>query len=193
MRGLLEICHAVTVAKTGREDEDPAKSAEERAQLGGWAEQMSFPTLHRLWQLLLKGHDGVANAAMPIEACEMALLRVVHAAGLPDPGELARMLREGGTPAKAPLSSESPPSSPPPQPAPEAQAPENFRALIEMLWNEGKPHLAPQLHDYVGLVCSASPEIVLKPVQPMPAHFSRETDATLPERTAVGKEGERTG
>src|SRR3546814_7342516 len=42
MRGLLEICHAVTVAKTGREDEDPAKSAEERAQLGGWAEQMSF-------------------------------------------------------------------------------------------------------------------------------------------------------
>src|SRR3546814_5947382 len=48
MRGLLEICHAVTVAKTGREDEDPAKSAEERAQLGGWAEQMSFPTLHRL-------------------------------------------------------------------------------------------------------------------------------------------------
>src|SRR3546814_1387576 len=87
MRGLLEICHAVTVAKTGREDEDPAKSAEERAQLGGWAEQMSFPTLHRLWQLLLKGHDEVANAAMPIEACEMALLRVVHAAGLPDPGE----------------------------------------------------------------------------------------------------------
>src|SRR3546814_10833301 len=88
------ICHAVTVAKTGREDEDPAKSAEERAQLGGWAEQMSFPTLHRLWQLLLKGHDEVANAAMPIEACEMALLRVVPAAGLPDPGELARMLRE---------------------------------------------------------------------------------------------------
>src|SRR3546814_17495573 len=75
---------------------------------------------------------------MPIEACEMALLRVVHAAGLPDPGELARMLREGGTPATAPLSSEPPPSSPPPQPAPEAQAPDNFRALLEMLWNEGE-------------------------------------------------------
>src|SRR3546814_7471851 len=55
MRGLLEICHAVTVAKTGRADEDPAKSAEERELLGAWAEQMSFPTLHRLWQLLFKG------------------------------------------------------------------------------------------------------------------------------------------
>src|SRR3546814_8447247 len=30
MRGLLEICHAVTVAKTGREDEDPAKSADRK-------------------------------------------------------------------------------------------------------------------------------------------------------------------
>src|SRR3546814_19786098 len=110
---------------------------------------MSFPTLHRLWQLLLKGHDEVANAAMPIEACEMALLRVVHAAGLPDPGELARMLREGGTPAKAPLSSESPPSSPPPQPAPDAPPPENFRALLEMLWKQGQPQLAQPTHDSV--------------------------------------------
>ena len=35
------------------------------------------PTLHRLWQLLLKGHDGGRDAAaLPIEAGEMALLRV---------------------------------------------------------------------------------------------------------------------
>src|SRR3546814_9245626 len=124
---------------------------------------MSFPTLQRLWQLLLKGHDEVANAAMPIEACEMALLRVVHAAGLPDPGEMARMLREGGTPAKAPLSSESQPSSPPPQPAPDAQATENFRSLIEMLWKEGKQNMAQPINDYVGLDSSAPTEIVLTP------------------------------
>src|SRR5690606_33708051 len=34
-------------------------------------------------------------AAMPIEAAEMALLRVVHASQLPDPGELARRLASG--------------------------------------------------------------------------------------------------
>jgi DNA polymerase-3 subunit gamma/tau len=44
--------------------------------------------------LLLRGHDEVAKAALPIEACEMALLRVIHASQLPDPGELARQIVE---------------------------------------------------------------------------------------------------
>ena len=47
---------------------------------------MSHATLHRLWQLLLKGIEEVAVAVMPREAAEMALLRIVHASSLPDPG-----------------------------------------------------------------------------------------------------------
>src|SRR3546814_18354478 len=66
MRGLLEICHAVTVAKTGREDEDPAKSAEESAQPGGWAAQMRFLKLHLLCKHLLKAPTDVAHAHMHI-------------------------------------------------------------------------------------------------------------------------------
>src|SRR3546814_19532833 len=54
-----------------------------------------------------------------------------------------------------------------------------------MLWNEGKPHLAQQMHDYVGLVRYAPPELVLKPVQPMPAEFCRETAATLKSLTGM--------
>jgi DNA polymerase-3 subunit gamma/tau len=190
MRGLLEICHAITVAKVGRGDEDAMRSEEERAMLAGWAGQLGFASLHRLWQLLLKGHDEVASAAMPIEACEMALLRVLHAAGMPDPGELARLLKEGGALPQA----ASPAPSAPDEPSlplaqnrdsAEGQAPESFRALIELLWEKGKPHLAQQMHDYLGLIRYAPPELVIKPVQPLPAEFNRDTAAALKSLTGM--------
>ena len=44
---------------------------------------MSFPALHRLWQLFLKGHEEVSRAALPIETAEMAILRAIHASMLP--------------------------------------------------------------------------------------------------------------
>jgi DNA polymerase-3 subunit gamma/tau len=94
LHGLLETCHGVTRAKVAGTD-DPALSVEEREALAQWGSRLGFATLHRLWQLLLKGHAEVQTAAMPIEAAEMALLRVVHASQLPDPGELARKLASG--------------------------------------------------------------------------------------------------
>jgi DNA polymerase-3 subunit gamma/tau len=42
----------------------------------------------------LKGHDEVRTAPDPLVAAQMALLRVMHAADLPDPGELAKTLAE---------------------------------------------------------------------------------------------------
>lgn len=97
VRGLLELVHAVTLAKAGRDIANPGQSAEEREALATWASQIGFAPLHRLWQLLLKGHDEVAGAAFPIESCEMALLRVMHAATMPDPA------RSRGSCAKAPF------------------------------------------------------------------------------------------
>ena len=41
--------------------------------------------MHRLWQMLLKGLQDVEVAPDPHEAAEMALLRLIHAAELPDP------------------------------------------------------------------------------------------------------------
>lgn len=98
MNGLLSLCHQVTLYKVGRAN-DPTLSDEAKAQLGAWSEQLSFPVLHRLWQLLLKGYEEVQQAHMPREACDMALLRVLCAADMPDPGELAKMLSKGATPA----------------------------------------------------------------------------------------------
>ena len=47
---------------------------------------------HRLWQLLLKGYEEVRGAHDPLVAAQMALLRVMHAADLPDPGGLIKQL-----------------------------------------------------------------------------------------------------
>jgi DNA polymerase-3 subunit gamma/tau len=94
MNGLLSLSHQVTLFKVGRAS-DPTLSEEARQQFSDWSEQLSYPVLHRLWQLLLKGYQEVQQAHLPREACEMALLRVLCAADMPDPGKLAKMLEQG--------------------------------------------------------------------------------------------------
>jgi DNA polymerase-3 subunit gamma/tau len=95
IRELLELVHAITRARLAP-TEDPSLSVEERAQLTLWAQGLSFPALHRLWQLLLKGLAEVQAAPVPLQAAEMALLRLIHASDMPDPGALVRRLTEGG-------------------------------------------------------------------------------------------------
>ncbi|MDO7833585.1 DNA polymerase III subunit gamma/tau [Sphingobium sp. HBC34] len=168
MRGLLELTHAVTLVKAGRDIASPGQSAEEREALSQWASQLGFAPLHRLWQLLLKGHDEVAGAILPIESCEMALLRVMHAAAMPDPGELARLLREGGpvalpAPGVAPAASSS---------APAARLPATFPDLIEAFWQKGKGQLAQELHDCVGVVRYAPPQFDYHPTPQLPSDFT---------------------
>ena len=95
MRGLMDLVHRITVAQiSGGVPE--ALSAEERAALQDWAGKLSTGQLHRLWQLLLKGHDEVRGAPDPLVSAQMALLRMLHAADLPDPGKLARKLEQLG-------------------------------------------------------------------------------------------------
>jgi DNA polymerase-3 subunit gamma/tau len=183
MRGLLELVHAVTVAKAGRGGDDPAQSTEEREALADWSSQLGYASLHRLWQLLLKGHDEVSGAILPIEACEMALLRVVHAASMPDPGALARLLREGD--GSAPVVASGPPAASPSPSAPSAALPERFEDVIEALWQKGRGQMAQDLHDCVGLVRFAPPEIDIRPVQPLSADFNRDLAQALREMTGV--------
>lgn len=178
LRALLETVHGVTLAKVGGDD-DPALSNEEREALSGWAGRLSFAALHRLWQLLLKGHDEVVRATMPIEAAEMALLRVIHASQLPDPGELVKKLVSGEA-VGAPL----PPASTASGAAPahetvQQRFPESFPAMIDLLASGGKAHMAQQLHDYVGLIRYAPPLLDIRPAKPMPSEFNRDLAAAL--------------
>jgi DNA polymerase III subunit gamma/tau len=171
LRGLLEAVHAVTMAKMGG-GPDKSQSAEEREAYGDWAARLSFAQLHRLWQLLLKGHDEASRSAMPIEAAEMALLRVVHAAELPDPAELLRRMGNGEAVA-APAASRAAPSPPAPS------YPPDFGTLVELLGKGGKPLLAQQLHDFVGLQRYAPPELSVRPLKPMGSDFFRDLAAAL--------------
>ena len=90
MRALMDLVHRITVAQVGGNAAAPGE--QERAELLEWAQRLSASELHRLWQLLLKGHDEVRQAPDPLVSARMALLRALHAADLPDPGKLARKL-----------------------------------------------------------------------------------------------------
>ena len=156
LRGLLEIVHGVTVIKAGAAA-DPAQSVEERAAADKWAAGMSFAVLHRLWQLLLKGHDEVARATDPHQTADMALLRVVHASSLPDPSTLLRKLELGAGQGSA---------APAAAPA-ETKTPADFAMLVERIEAAGDLITAHLLREEVALVRYAPPELVLRPSRPI--------------------------
>ena len=178
LRGLMEALHAATRVKAGAEP-DALQSAEERASAEDMAGKLSWGALHRLWQLLLKGLQDVDVAPEPREAAEMALLRLIHAADMPDPAAvLARLSGEGATVAPAAAPSGKPTG-------PMAALPPDFQALVSLLEASGKHSLAVQLHDQVGVVRYAPPELVLKPMRPLGGDWPRELGMTLKSLTGT--------
>ncbi|MGW8191151.1 DNA polymerase III subunit gamma/tau [Sphingomonas hankookensis] len=176
LRTLLETVHAVTIVKVGG-DRGPGQSAEERAAFDGWS-ALSFPMLHRLWQLLLKGHEEVSRAALPIEACEMALLRIVHASSLPDPGTLAKQLAAGQVPAMG--------APPAPAPAPAAEpvavadpVPETAEQVAQLLSKHGRHSLEAQFRNCARLIRLEPQLIELSGARPLPADFTRDLENAL--------------
>src|SRR6476660_3185347 len=91
LRGLMESLHSATRAKAGA-NADALQSAEEREIAGELAGKLSWGSIHRLWQMLLKALQDVVIAPDPREAAEMALLRLIHAADMPDPASLMAKL-----------------------------------------------------------------------------------------------------
>ncbi|MGN3975376.1 DNA polymerase III subunit gamma/tau [Tsuneonella sp. SYSU-LHT278] len=140
MRTLMDLTNRITVAQVGGSGAD-APTAEERAVIEDWAARLTPGQLHRLWQLLLKGYDEVKGAPDPLVAAQMALLRALHAADMPDPGALAKRLEEAASRA-------------PPTPSaadgaawgPGAAAKIDWTALVERIEREGGSlHLASRL------------------------------------------------
>jgi DNA polymerase-3 subunit gamma/tau len=185
LRGLLETVHAVTLAKLGGEA-DPALSIEERETYQGWARTLSFPALHRLWQLMLKGYEEVARAALPIEAGEMALLRVVHASSLPDPGELARQLASGAVSTTAsPLPSNNAAPAGSTASASASALPASFAAMIELIERSGGGSLLSHLKTGARVVRYAPPEIVFSAQRPLFADLPTQLATRLLELTGA--------
>ena len=177
LRGLMESLHTATRAKAGA-NADALQSAEERETAAHMARHLSWGTIHRLWQMLLKGLQDVEIAPDPREAAEMALLRLIHAADMPDPAALMAKLSGEGAAAMTPS------SAPANAPGPTARMPADFIALVKAVEKSGKHLLAQQLHDQVGLVRYAPTELVLKPTRPLGADWSR--DLALALKSATG-------
>jgi len=178
LRGMMESLHAATRAKAGAAP-DSLQSQEERDGAEQMAKALSWGTLHRLWQMLLKGLGDVAIAPDPREAAEMALLRIIHAAELPDPSALvAQLTGQGGN-----VGSASPAAAG--KAAPTAQVPADFASLIALVEAGGKHQVALQLHDQVGLVRYEPPELALKPLKPLGADWPRDLAATLKSLTGT--------
>ena len=175
LRGLMEELHLATRTKAGATAE--ALPAEQREAAERLAEQLGWGQIHRIWQMLLKGLSDVQVAPDPREAAMMALLRLIHAADLPDPASvLSRLSGESGTSSAAG-------TAPAKSSSPSAQLPSDFNGLIGLLEKSGKHQLAVQLHDQVGLVRYAPPELVLKPTRPLGTDWPRELAAALKSAT----------
>lgn len=184
LRALLETVHGVTLVKLGTHRLS-GQSTEEREAMEEWASRLSFPVLHRLWQLLLRGHDEVAKAALPIEACEMALLRVIHASQLPDPGELAKQILSGhvAPPAGAAPVPSSAPASATVQQGP--ALPTTLAELADHLEEHRRLQLAMFVRDYMRPVRFEGSEIDFGAARPLPQDFVRELGGALKDSTGV--------
>ncbi|AMU89232.1 DNA polymerase III subunit gamma/tau [Sphingopyxis macrogoltabida] len=189
VRGLMDLTHAVTLAKVSRHD-DPALAAGDRERIGDWAQKLGFAPLNRLWQLLLKGHDEVLRANNPLEHLEMLLLRVIYAASLPDPGELAKLLESGSLPTmprapRAPASVQDGPSDSAAVPIDAEAGTEppatalTVAQIHQLLETTGNHRLAVQVYDHLRIIELDPGNIVFAAVPALGGSFARDLGDTL--------------
>jgi DNA polymerase-3 subunit gamma/tau len=164
------------------------------------AGKLSVASLTRAWQMLLKGLLEVRDAANPLPAAEMALVRLAYASDLPPTEQLVRHLRDGES---SPATSSSPAPAPrgpssggraqaiqaqatqaAPRPSPEAYAPPQPTAsapaielntledIVALAKMKGARLLATQLESNVHLVSLERGRIEFRP--------SRTASGTLP-------------
>ncbi len=118
---LAAFTHLVTRLKLAPNAEDDAALTEEEKTRGkAFAEQVSLRVLARTWQMLLKGIEEAKEAARPLAAADMVIVRIAHAADLPTPDEALKALGDGNGAAP----------SRPREPAPSRPAPSGPRMAI---------------------------------------------------------------
>ncbi|MBO6884595.1 MAG: DNA polymerase III subunit gamma/tau [Marivita sp.] len=99
LRDLAEITHWISVVKiTPEAAEDPTISPDERQRGQDFANALGMRPLTRLWQMLLKALDEVAQAPNAMMAAEMAIIRMTHVSELPSPEDLVKRLQEAPSP-----------------------------------------------------------------------------------------------
>lgn len=92
---LMDVTHFLTRAILAPDALDRPTTAElERTRGRELAESLTIPVLTRAWNMLLKGLNEVRAAPSPIQAAEMVLIRLIHVANMPTPGDLVAKLKD---------------------------------------------------------------------------------------------------
>src|SRR6056297_1743663 len=95
LRDLAEVTHWISVVKiTPEAAADPTIGPDERSRGQSMAAALPMRVLTRMWQMLLKALEEVAEAPNAMMAAEMAVIRLTHVADLPTPEDLLRKLRD---------------------------------------------------------------------------------------------------
>jgi len=93
LTGLAEFIHFVTRLKLVPNDKPDSSVSPEEARRGAeFAAQLTMPVLTRSWQLLTKGLQEMKDAARPLAAADMILVRLAYAADLPTPDDVIKRL-----------------------------------------------------------------------------------------------------
>jgi len=96
LQDLLDFTHFLTRIRLVPELAHSAAVPEaERVRGAALAATLGMPVLSRTWQMLLKGIGEVQDAPSPGAALEMVLIRLIHAAHLPTPGDILKRLESG--------------------------------------------------------------------------------------------------
>ncbi|MEZ5831369.1 MAG: DNA polymerase III subunit gamma/tau [Dongiaceae bacterium] len=206
LQDMLELTHWLTRAKITPEPlSDPATPEAERAWGAKVTPDLSIPVLARLWQMLLKGLGEVQAAPQPLAAAEMVLIRLMHAAHMPDPADLVRRLSEGsGASAPAPRSGgdvkrsapapaqrlqtqqqAAPQTAPAPRNAPQASLPQpqSFGDVVALFHARREAILAAHLQNDVHLVQFEVGRIDFRPGERAPSNLPNRVAACLAEWT----------
>ncbi len=198
LQDLLELTHWLTRIKLVPETvEDPAAAEVERRRGRDLAGRLSVPVLTRAWQMLLKGLGEVQAAPSPLQAAEMALIRLTHAADMPPPGELARRLldSEAASPPPAPVTPlpvldspraavpAAPLPAPPPAPAEAAAQPQSFAEVVALADARGDLILRTNLARHAHLVHFEPGRIEFRPGPQAPANLANRLGQRLTEWT----------
>jgi len=203
IQDLLDLTHWLTRIKLAPEAaDDPAASEIERRRGREMAVALALPVLTRSWQMLLKGLAETSGAPSPLQAAEMVLIRLMHAADMPPPGELARRFLEtaetggkalGATTVQPVASSPAPvaqavgatsPPAPLPSAAPSARPmPESFAGVVALADAEGDLILRTNLARHVHLVHFELGRIEFRPGPQAPANLANKLGQRLGEWT----------
>lgn len=169
IRALMDLVHRVTLSQVAGSEPD-APSEDERAALADFAARLGAGELHRLWQLLLKGHDEVRSGPDPLTSLQMALLRILHAGQMPDPGKLAKRIEELAANgfAAAPVS-ESGQAAATAAPAPVAASQaQSWAALVDQVDASGQLRVAQIMRDRLRVIAIEPERIIYEPADKFP-------------------------